>query len=176
MKSSCAAIVASTVCGSAFAHAASSSQMNTRYSAISAADNRADLDADPAPQARAPAGQAGGLVSVGRGDDDIPRDDRGGRIDAIRAAQGADRAHLVSYVRDRGAKAREPGTPLLPLIRVLRAAGLAAEGENVLGHNCSLHRAGAVRRPLLIRQSARRQIDNHPDEPAFVRQFRAAKA
>src|SRR5215831_20105662 len=71
MKSSCAAMVASTVCGPAFSHAVSSSQMNTRYSAISAARNLADLDADPAPQARAAAGQAGGLVSVGRGYDDI---------------------------------------------------------------------------------------------------------
>src|SRR5215470_16316580 len=168
MNSSCSAWLAATVPASAFAHAASSSQMNTMYSAISGllyhapapagiavcstcagqdcaprvrtvpvrdrpasqgrplphrdrvrsrAGNLADLDADPMPQTGAATGQTGGLICVSGGDDDVPRQDRGRRIAASLAAQGAHRAHLVSHVGDRSAKTREPGTPLLALIR-----------------------------------------------------------
>src|SRR5215469_17713926 len=87
------------------------------------------------PQTRAATGQAGGLISVSGGDEDIPRQDRGRWIAASLAAQGAHRAHLVSHVGDRSAKTRKPGTPLLALIRRGRAVGLAAEGEDVLAHD-----------------------------------------
>jgi hypothetical protein len=43
------------------------------------------------PETRAAAGQAGGLVGVGGGDHDIPREDRARRVATALAGQGAHR-------------------------------------------------------------------------------------